>query len=114
MIALVIVLMPVVVGAAFFASVHLTTGFAVPNMSLRGNWCVEAWRKLLDLMSANLGQRVLYFAILNRARNCDGCSHANCHHRDLRPGRLPDDHSVRRHRGIAASSFLPVSQRLNW
>jgi hypothetical protein len=48
------------VGVVFFVVAKLTTDFVVPIMFLRGNRCVEAWRELLCLVSANVGQFVLY------------------------------------------------------
>jgi hypothetical protein len=39
----------------------LTTDFVVPIMFMRGGLWQEAWRELLDLLSANIGRFVLYF-----------------------------------------------------
>jgi hypothetical protein len=47
--------------AIVFAIIHkLTTDFVVPIMFLRRNRCLEAWRELWALLSANTGQFVLY------------------------------------------------------
>jgi hypothetical protein len=52
----------VLIGLAIgFAIIHkLTADFVVPIMFLRRNRCLEAWRELWALLSANAGQLILY------------------------------------------------------
>ena len=45
----------------FWLIATLTTDFVVPIMFLRGGKCLPAWRVFLSLLSANLGNFVLYF-----------------------------------------------------
>ena len=44
----------------FAVVVKLTTDFVVPIQFLRGVKCVEAWRMLLSLLSANIGSLIVY------------------------------------------------------
>ena len=55
-----VALMIVAVGIVLFVVAKLTTDFVLPIMLLRRNTCVAAWRELLGLISANVGQFVLY------------------------------------------------------
>jgi hypothetical protein len=45
----------------FWLIATLTTDFVVPIMFLRADKCLPAWRVFLSLLSANLGNFVLYF-----------------------------------------------------
>jgi hypothetical protein len=55
-----VVLVMVAVGIVFFLIAKLTTDFVVPIMFLRGGRCLNAWRELFGLISANIGHFVLY------------------------------------------------------
>jgi len=55
-----ILLTLVAVGIVFFVIAKLTKDFVVPIMFLRGNKCLEGWRELLRLISANGADFVLY------------------------------------------------------
>jgi hypothetical protein len=53
-------LLLVVIGAVLWLIGKLTTDFAVPIMFLRGSRCLDAWRDLMELLSANAGRFLLY------------------------------------------------------
>ena len=55
-----VVLVMVAVGIVFFLIAKLTTDFVAPIMFLRGGRCLNAWRELFGLISANVGHFVLY------------------------------------------------------
>ena len=50
----------IAVGLLFFVIRKLTVDFVVPIMYLRGRKCLEGWKEFLGLLSANLGNFVLY------------------------------------------------------
>jgi hypothetical protein len=55
-----VVLVLVAVGIVFVLIAKLTTDFVVPIMFLRGGRCLDGWRQLFSLISANVGHFVLY------------------------------------------------------
>jgi hypothetical protein len=48
------------VGIVFGVIAKFTTDFAVPIMFLRGCKCMEGWKELIGLLSANVGRFILY------------------------------------------------------
>jgi hypothetical protein len=55
-----VVLAFVGVAIVFFVIAKLTTDFVVPIMFLRGKKCLEGWGELLGLLSAGVGNFVVY------------------------------------------------------
>jgi len=54
-------LLLLLVGAAFWIVAGLTTDFVVPIMFRSGGRCLHGWGVLLGLLAGNLGRFILYF-----------------------------------------------------